>query len=75
VWDLIDNSFSSFNISFIPRDKNTLANSLTVLVSLFRIPLPPKSKYDVQIKYRPSIPDNVKHWKIFEDDMEIKKFL
>jgi hypothetical protein len=29
----------------------------------------------VEIKYRPSIPDNVKHWKVFEDDIEIKKFL
>jgi hypothetical protein len=27
------------------------------------------------VKYRPSIPDNVKHWKVFEDDLEIKKFL
>jgi hypothetical protein len=23
----------------------------------------------------PSIPDNVKHWKVFEDDLKIKKFL
>ena len=27
------------------------------------------------MKYRPSIPDNVKHWKVFEDDLEIKRFL
>ena len=27
------------------------------------------------MKYRPSIPDNVKHWKFFEDDLEIKRFL
>jgi hypothetical protein len=32
-------------------------------------------KYDVEIKYRPSVPDNVKHWKVFEDDLEIEKFL
>jgi ribonuclease HI len=25
VWDLIDNFFSYFNISFIPREENTLA--------------------------------------------------
>jgi hypothetical protein len=37
--------------------------------------LPPKLKYDVKVKYRPSIPDNVKHWKVFEDDIEIKIFL
>jgi hypothetical protein len=27
------------------------------------------------VKYRPSIPNNVKHWKVFEDDLEIKIFL
>jgi hypothetical protein len=33
------------------------------------------AKYDVEIKYRPSVPDNVKHWRVFEYDMEIEKFL
>jgi hypothetical protein len=75
VWDLIDNFFSTFNISFIPREENTLADSLAVSASLFRIPLPPKIKYDVEIRYRPSVSDNIKHWKLFDDDLEIKKFL
>jgi hypothetical protein len=37
--------------------------------------LPPKIKYDVEVKYRLSIRNNVKHWKVFEDDLEIKGFL
>jgi hypothetical protein len=52
-----------------------MADSLVVSASNFRIPLPPKLKYDVEVKYRPSIPDNVKYWKVFEDDLELKKFL
>jgi ribonuclease HI len=75
VWDLIDNFFLAFNISFIPREENTMADSLVVSASNFRVPLPPKLRYDVEVKYRPSIPDNVKHWKVFEDDLEIKIFL
>jgi ribonuclease HI len=75
VWDLIDNFFLAFNISFIPRKENTMVDSLVVSASHFRVPLPPKLKYDVEVKYRPSIPDNVKHWKVFEDDIEIKKIL
>jgi ribonuclease HI len=75
VWDLIDSFFSAFNISFIPREENTVADSLATSASLFKVPLPPKLRYDVEVKYRPSIPDNVKHWKVFEDDLEIKKFL
>jgi ribonuclease HI len=75
VWDLIDNFFSAFNISFVPREENTLVDSQVVSSSLFRIPLPPNIKYDVEISYMPSVPDNIKHWKVFEDDLEIKKFL
>jgi hypothetical protein len=52
-----------------------LADSLAISTSLFKIPLPPKIKYEVTIRYRPSIPDNIRHWKVFEDDLEIKKFL
>ena len=37
--------------------------------------MPPKLKYEVEVKYIPSTPDNVKHWKVFEDDLEIKIFL
>jgi ribonuclease HI len=75
VWDLVDSFFSAFNISFIPREENTLADSLAASASNFKVPLPPKFRYDVEVKYRPSIPDNVKHWKVFEDDLEVKRFL
>jgi hypothetical protein len=75
VWDLVDSLFLSFNISFIPREENIMVDSLVVSTSNFRVPLPPKLKYDVEVKYRPSIPDNVKHWKVFEDDLDIKIFL
>jgi ribonuclease HI len=75
VWDLIDNFFLAFNISFIPRGENTLADSLAVSASLLKFPLPPMVKNDVDIRYRPSVPDNVKHWKVFEDDSELERFL
>jgi hypothetical protein len=58
-----------FNISFVPKEENTVAHSLSILASKVKVPLPPKLKYEVEIKYRPSIPDNVKHWKVFEDDL------
>jgi ribonuclease HI len=74
-WDFIDNFFLAFNISFIPREKNIMADSLAILASNFRVPFPPKLRYDVEVNYRPSILDNVKHWKLFEDDIEITRFL
>jgi len=74
VWKLKD-SFISFSISYIPRAKNQLADSLAVSASTFIPSLPPKLTYEVQVKYRPSLPDNVKYWKVFEDDDEVNRFL
>jgi len=55
--------------------KNQLVDSLVVSASMFIPPLPPKLTYEVQVKYRPSLLDNVKYWKLFEDDDEINRFL
>jgi len=75
VWDMIGNFFLAFNISFILREENIVVDSLFVSASNFRFPLPPKFRYDIELKYRPSIPDNVNHWKVFEDDIDFKRFL
>ena len=64
-----------FELSYIPRALNHLVDSLVVSASLFVPPLPPKLNYDVQVKYRPSLLDNVKFWKVFENDDELSKFL
>jgi hypothetical protein len=50
VWDLIDIFFLAFNISFIPREDNTMVGSLVVSASNFRVLVPPKLKYDVEVK-------------------------
>jgi hypothetical protein len=52
-----------------------MVDSMAVSASNFKVPLRPKLKYEVEVKDRPSIPDNVKHWKVFEDDLEMKRFL
>ena len=54
---------------------NQLANSLFVLASMFIPPMPPRLSYEIQVKYRPSLPDNIKYWKFFEDDDELNRFL
>ena len=64
-----------FELSYIPRDLNHLADSLAISASPFIPPLPPKLSYDVHVKYRPSLPDNVKFWRVFENDDELGKFL
>jgi ribonuclease HI len=75
VWDLIDSFFLAFNISFIPREENAPADFQAFSASLFEAPARPADRSEVEIRYRPSVPDNVRHWKVFEDDQEIEKFL
>jgi ribonuclease HI len=74
VWKVRD-SFSIFEISYIPRDMNQLADSLAVSASMFIPPMPPRLSYEIQVKYRPYLPDNIKYWKVFEDDDELNRFI
>jgi hypothetical protein len=55
------NSFSIFDISYIPRAMNNLGDSLVVSASVFIPPMPPRLNYEIQVKYRPSLPDNIKY--------------
>jgi ribonuclease HI len=74
VWKIRD-SFSIFDISYIPRDMNHLADSLAISDSLFIPPMPPRLNYEIQVKYKPSLLENIKYWKVFEDDDELNRFL
>ena len=75
VWDIIDNLFIAFNISFIPRYHNQTVDSLALAATHLRIPKQTQLKCPIEVRYRPSVPDNIKQWRVFEDDIEIKKFL
>jgi ribonuclease HI len=74
-WDLMENFFSSINVHFIPRVENLHADALEKAASTFSPPTTFKLNYHIEIRYKPSIPDNIRHWKVFEDDEQIKKFL
>jgi ribonuclease HI len=53
-------SFNSFNIAFIPRDKNHKADSLALVASLSN-PDDAQSKTSSQVErdFRPSVPNNM----------------
>jgi hypothetical protein len=68
-------AFTYFKISYVSRAMNELDDSLAVSTCSFTPPLPPKLNYEIQVRYRPSLPDNVKFWKVFEDDAELTRFL
>ena len=72
VCDLIEKKFLAFNLSFAPRENNQTTDSLALAASGFKTPLIQHVKYEVHMKYRASIPYNIKHWQVFEDDKEIE---
>lgn len=75
MWDLIENYFSAFCISFIPRLSNQKEDSLAFAANNFRAPIIPQVKYEIQMRYRPTIPDNIKNWGVFSDHKGIERFL
>ena len=72
---MIGNFFVALNITYIPRDHNQTVDSLVLVATHFRIPKTTQLKYPIEVRYRPFVPDNVKQWRVFEDDFEIKRFL
>jgi hypothetical protein len=75
VWSLI-NKFSAFNINSIPRSNNTEADLLANVASKL---LPAEglspNAFSVELLFRPSVPDNITNWRVFDDDQQIINFL
>ena len=74
-WDLIENFFIAFNITFVPREYNETTDSLALAVAYFKVPKVTHLKYPIDVRYMPFVKDDIKHWKVFHDDQEIKEFL
>ena len=72
---MIYNYFIEFNISFIPKDHNQIAHSVSLVATHFWVPKHTQLKYLIEVRYRHSVLDNIKQWRVFEDDLEIKRFL
>jgi hypothetical protein len=62
VWDIVDNLFMAFNIYFVPRYDNQREEYLSLDSSTFRPPIGPNFKYEVEVRNKTTIPDNLKHW-------------
>ena len=67
--------FGSYQLAAIPRGKNIIENALVVASSLFKIPIHPNRKYEIEVRHRPAVSDNIKYWKVFDDDQLVHRFL
>ena len=68
--------FIAFNISSIPRLQNASTDLLANVASKL-IPSEDFSpdRFSIQLLFRPSIPDNIINWRIFNDNPDIVSFL
>ena len=67
--------FDEYQIFIIPRSQNAIADTYAIATSTFKIPIYPNTRYTIEVKHRPAIPDNVKYQQVFEDDDHIESFL
>jgi hypothetical protein len=64
-----------YNLSAIPRGQHQIADALATSASIFKIPIFLNRKYEIEVKHRLTVPDNIKYWKVFEDDKQVERFL
>ena len=69
VWDEIE-AFDAFGITWMDRSNNKMADLLENIAIR-----PNDDSFNgisvVELQNRPSIPDNVENWQVFEDDKDI----
>ena len=66
-------TFEKYELTFIPRAQNSLANELPFPASTCQIPHA-NEQFTVKFKSRPIVPDNIDYWKVFEGDKHIEDF-
>ena len=66
--------FKECKFTVIPREENYEADTLAVLASMLQVPENPKEKYQIEVRHRPLVPNNVDHSQVFEDDEQINRF-
>jgi len=52
----------------IPRGGNQIVNALATSALVFKIQFFSNKKYEIKVKHRLAVSDNIKYFKEFEDD-------
>lgn len=51
--------FPEYTLSVVPRTQNLMADSLATTASNFKIPIFSNKKFEIHVKHRPSVPNNL----------------
>lgn len=67
--------FPAYTLIAVPRSQNIIVDSLAIAVSNLKIPMNSSNKFEIHVKHRPTVLDNLRYWQVFWDDNEINAFL
>lgn len=67
--------FQEYQLSLIPKSQNVSTNALDTSASTCKIPFHPIKKYEIEVKHRPPILDNIRYWQLFDNDKQLDNFL
>jgi ribonuclease HI len=75
IWDTME-WFSAIDLISIPREHNNLVDKLAISNSTFqRSDKLLNGQGKMEINFKPSVPDNIDHWRVFKDDRQILNFI
>jgi ribonuclease HI len=67
--------FTEIDLQVMPRGQNILADGLATSTTSCKIHFRPTCKYTVEVRCRPTVPDNIRYWQVFGNDDQIEEFL
>ena len=59
----------------MPKGQNILADGLATSAATCKIPFRLTLPYTIEVKCRPTVPNNIRYWQVFGNDDQIKDFL
>lgn len=68
------NTFHETQLAKVLRKHNLHAHSLATFSSTCKLLFEPNHQFTTEVRHRPTIPDNVKNWQVFENDSQINNF-
>lgn len=66
--------FPKYTLTAVPRSQNISVDSLATTRSNLKVPMNSSNRFEIHVKHRPTIPNNLRYWQVFWDDNEINAF-
>jgi len=66
--------FPKYKLTVVPRSQNIIVDSLTTIESNLTISMNSSNKFQIHVKHRSTVPDNLRYWQFFGMTMKLIPF-